>query len=742
MSLAAASSPTSSPSPSSSSIQQQQSAATASIILSPGYYRRQEREQQQHHTNLNTRQHISVLANACLGQPQPVSSTLVPSSIPHQWLNCTSVTRNSVESPPIEKMTNQSHKCVQQQRDQIDDNHQTPPIETSTPSSIATDETPQIDRWSRDFRSLIDDRDGVNLFRQYTVETGLDHLLNFYFACIGLKSTEIDVSTKKRSIVVIFKRFILNPKILELSKECQQHLIDVYKIQLNSSKSSSSLDTNRQNQQQLQFLDENTFNEAFNEIESRLSGAIYQNFLKSRIFLDYINKFDWTNNVQQPTAEIASCYKTDLNHQQSLQAKENHLSPQLSESLDDPEQEFVSESNNYVKRFDMPVIDETSEDGDSTVIEVVPKFSQQQQHSRIPQPQLRSLSSNKPNQPAASRERLHLQFYALENPPHPYHVNRHAQYSSVQYNSKKDSEIESISSSDSSFVCSRDRKSLLRNMSSSLSNKTLTQRFQRPPPQQMKNQLLPTENPDEFARRLIEKLNKVRSEQETDIKLSQALISFERAHSPSLPGSQHGGGSVQQREAGVGKNSTNNNQTSSKSNHRESGLGLALKNIDFSTLKNESGQAILDKHFAQVFETPNADSPSTSNQSSSAPYPHHTNPQQIIHPPPPLSPTPHFIAQFNSLSANNSVTIPAYVKFSNEEVPHKLTLIGPHITLLSFKQQIPTKRGIQEFFFKRQSSESEKLDCGSDSLWINIKDDHQTLPQLDGKIHARVELTN
>ena len=459
----------------------------------------------------------------------------------------------------------------------------------------------------------------------------------------------------------------------------------------------------------------------------------------------------------------------------------------------------------------MPVIDEISEDGDSTtVIEVVPKSAQQQQqyqqHSRQQQQSFRSLTlSNKLNSSQGVNSRLpglQLQYYQLENcPPHPYHVNRHAQYSSIQHNSKKDSEIESISSSDSSLVCSaRDRKSSIRN-SMSLSNKTLAQRFQRPPPQQLKNQLLPTEDPEEFARKLIEKLNKVRSEQETDIKLSQALKSFERSHSPSLPGSsssQQIGNNIQQREAGVGKNSTtttannnnnNNNQTSSSSsnnkssNYRESGLGLALKNIDFSTLKNESGQAILDKHFAQVFETPNADSPSTSNQSTSAvpTFTHaHNNLQQqqqihyfagqpvitnstaailtesgnsttsttihqLLPPPSPLSPQPHFINQFNSaLSINSSancVPIPAYVKFSNEEVPHKLTLMGPHITLLTFKQQIPSKRnGIQEFFFKRQSSESEKLDCGSDSLWINIKDDHQLLPQLDGKIHARVEL--
>lgn len=322
MSLAAAS-PTSSPSPSSSSSIQQQ---VTSINLSPGYYRRQ--EPQHLHTNLN-RQHISVLTN------RPSSGQ---SSIPQQLFNCTSATRNSAESISVEKMTNQSQK---QQRDQIDDNRQTPPtIGSSTPSSIANDETPQIDRWSRDFRSLIDDRDGVNLFRQYTAEAGLDYMLNFYFACIGLKSTEIDVATKHRLISVIFKRFILNPKILELSERCQQYLLDAYKNQRKCSESSSSLDSNRQ-QHQSQPLDENTFNEAFIEIETRLSGAIYQNFLKSRIFLEYINKFDWTNNVRQ-TAGTSSNNKTDFD-QQSLPEKDANPPHPLTESSDDSEQEFISE---------------------------------------------------------------------------------------------------------------------------------------------------------------------------------------------------------------------------------------------------------------------------------------------------------------------------------------------------------------------------------------------------------------
>lgn len=159
----------------------------------------------------------------------------------------------------------------------------------SSPRSNVT--TPPVDRWSRDFDSLINDGDGVTLFKQYLDEMDLNPMYGFYFAVQGMKKTN-----NLRLIVIIFKRFILKANLLPLSEQCRQNLLEAYKsIKLKEPEKQSTVGMD-------------IFDEAFTEIKDQLGGAIYENFLKSRIFIDYVNGLE---NETQPSNRLDSNDQTN-----------------------------------------------------------------------------------------------------------------------------------------------------------------------------------------------------------------------------------------------------------------------------------------------------------------------------------------------------------------------------------------------------------------------------------------------
>lgn len=426
----------------------------------------------------------------------------------------------------------------------------------------------------------------------------------------------------------------------------------------------------------------------------------------------------------------------------------------------------------------MPTIDEVNEEseasqsecndqsGSTTTTVAIVDNQQQLQHqqlvnkmSQLTTNSLASIESRvaidgakKPYLPSQSKKRsynpmmIESYFKAISQdpPPNPYHVR----YSTVVQNSKRDSEIQSISShstTSDSYSCvsggSRGEKhhtSHGHHIRRSIPTNPVLfpmQPFTTRPQRPQTNTLDPTNNIDQFAKILIEKLNKVRLQQEADLKLEMAMKECNR-DSPALS----------QREAGVGQHSAGGKQAP-KSGF-EKAWKDAWKKIDFSSIESESGQAILDKHFAQVFnETPNSCTPTATSaliatnptyaMDSSSRY-HYTvdntanNSTTALPPPSPLSPT-------HSMFGGQH-TIPVTVKFSNEDCPYKLTLAGP-VTLLSFKQQIPSKKGNHQYYFKRKCTEKEKGEFNSSYVHEKIHNDDTILPQCEGKIFAIVELS-
>jgi hypothetical protein len=143
-------------------------------------------------------------------------------------------------------------------------------------------------------------------------------------------------------------------------------------------------------------------------------------------------------------------------------------------------------------------------------------------------------------------------------------------------------------------------------------------------------------------------------------------------------------------------------------------------------------QSILDNHCARVWDkTPNDSPTDQSIDGSIVPLKHN----RLYS----YDSKTTLIKNINNNPSNDSSLITVTAKYSTEGVPYKLTLTGPHITFRKFKQQIPSKPGNWQYFFKTKSTDDERNDFNSTYINVKITDDNQILPQIKGKIVAFIE---
>lgn len=138
----------------------------------------------------------------------------------------------------------------------------TPPIvETGTPPYLL---------WAQNMRTLLDDVDGVALFRKFLLEEQYENRLEFWFACEGLK-TKPDKDIYQ-IVKLIYKMFIKSssPKCVHISQAVQR-IID------------RQLKTKA-------VIGSTIFNLAQNEIEHFMAISLYPNFLQSDIYLRYVQQ--------------------------------------------------------------------------------------------------------------------------------------------------------------------------------------------------------------------------------------------------------------------------------------------------------------------------------------------------------------------------------------------------------------------------------------------------------------------
>ncbi|XP_077172370.1 axin-1 isoform X3 [Paroedura picta] len=132
--------------------------------------------------------------------------------------------------------------------------------------------TPPYLRWAESLHSLLDDQDGINLFRTFLKQEGCADLLDFWFACSGFRKLEpSDTNEEKRLKLAkaIYKKYILDnngivsrqikPATKSFIRDCVMKLL----------------------------IDPAMFDQAQTEIQSMIEENTYPLFLKSDIYLEY-----------------------------------------------------------------------------------------------------------------------------------------------------------------------------------------------------------------------------------------------------------------------------------------------------------------------------------------------------------------------------------------------------------------------------------------------------------------------
>lgn len=136
--------------------------------------------------------------------------------------------------------------------------------------------TPPHLKWAENLHNLLQDSDGVEVFREFMErehEGGADELV-FWFACLGLKR-KIDGNSVDSSIAniqkAIYKRYVRSDRIKCISKAVKKDIAD--KI---SSKAC---------------LDPSIFDAAQAEVENYLREVTYPAFLSSDYYVQYVQNY-------------------------------------------------------------------------------------------------------------------------------------------------------------------------------------------------------------------------------------------------------------------------------------------------------------------------------------------------------------------------------------------------------------------------------------------------------------------
>ncbi|KAM9012545.1 axin-1 isoform 1-T2 [Ara ararauna] len=132
--------------------------------------------------------------------------------------------------------------------------------------------TPPYLKWAESLHSLLDDQDGINLFRTFLKQEDCADLLDFWFACSGFRKLEPCASNEEKRLKLakaIYKKYILDnngivsrqikPATKSFIKDC------VVKLQ----------------------IDPDMFDQAQTEIQCMIEDNTYPLFLKSDIYLEY-----------------------------------------------------------------------------------------------------------------------------------------------------------------------------------------------------------------------------------------------------------------------------------------------------------------------------------------------------------------------------------------------------------------------------------------------------------------------
>ena len=191
-------------------------------------------------------------------------------------------------------------------------------MEGGSPCSSSGDgtATPPHLQWRKSLNHLLQDAHGVSLFMQFLKdEVGSDAELQFLFACNGLR--KIQSSNPQVAILVpsIFKRFLQKDAMSKSSSSSTNVMSPTRSsgsIQSGHPKiklSSETYSMIKEKIEKKQFHND-LFDIAQKEVEDKISLTTYLSFLKSDIYLNYLDNQPGSNSPPSSNNSIGQIGKT------------------------------------------------------------------------------------------------------------------------------------------------------------------------------------------------------------------------------------------------------------------------------------------------------------------------------------------------------------------------------------------------------------------------------------------------
>jgi axin 1 len=136
-------------------------------------------------------------------------------------------------------------------------------------SSSQSNSSPSCLKWARTLSSLLEDRDGVELFKKYVESEGGIHndRLNFYFACEGLKQ-HTDYEKVKQFIGAIYR--FLKKSELHVPEDIRRNVKAGLKDEI--------------------ILTPNVYDQMQQDVEKIINETTYPNFLQSEMYLQHVQQ--------------------------------------------------------------------------------------------------------------------------------------------------------------------------------------------------------------------------------------------------------------------------------------------------------------------------------------------------------------------------------------------------------------------------------------------------------------------
>lgn len=141
----------------------------------------------------------------------------------------------------------------------------TPPFSESN----SNNSTPAYLRWAENLNNLLSDPDGVELYKNYLKTENVGELLDFWFACQGLKKQPPDQLDKIFQLVKVINRKFLRSKLVPIAEATRKTIQE----RIAAGRAASGQDI---------------FDTAQVEVEERMTRTTYRNFLASEAYLNYV----------------------------------------------------------------------------------------------------------------------------------------------------------------------------------------------------------------------------------------------------------------------------------------------------------------------------------------------------------------------------------------------------------------------------------------------------------------------